>query len=119
MAVVAIPPKIPIFHFRRLRYSNVNIERARNCTTVPNTNAMATDRNIPRITDSALPVLSSSETPSAPGSPHILISAITNAAPSSSKTIDTVVEVGIPSELNTSRRMMSVTITAMKIHIRS
>ena len=38
-------------------------------------------------------------------------------APRSSNTIETVVEVGIPRELNTSSRMMSVTITARHIYI--
>ena len=43
----------------------------------------------------------------------------TNVAPSSSNTIDTVVDVGMPSVLKMSSRMMSVTMTAMKMHIRS
>ncbi len=51
--------------------------------------------------------------------PAIFISATANEAPSSSKTIDTVVDVGIPSELNMSSSMMSVTITAMNMHTRS
>ena len=89
-----------------------------NCTTVPKKKAIATDRNIPRITDRAFSVLSKSSKPR-PMPPAILINATTKVAPSSSKTIDTVVDVGIPSELNTSRRMMSVTITAMKMQIRS
>ena len=33
--------------------------------------------------------------------------------------IDTVVEVGMPKELNTSSKMMSVTITAIKMQIKS
>ena len=51
--------------------------------------------------------------------PAILIRATTNVAPKSSNTIDTVVEVGIPSELKMSSSMISVTITAMKMHIKS
>ena len=92
--------------------------RERNCTTVPNTNAMATDRNMPRITDNAFSVFRRSLSPrSIP--PAILMRATTKVAPSSSKTMETVVDVGIPNELKMSRSMMSVTITAMKIHIRS
>ncbi len=45
----------------------------------------------------------------------ILNSATTNVAPSSSNTIDTVVDVGIPRELNMSSNIMSVTITAMNM----
>ena len=37
--------------------------------------------------------------------------------PSSSKTRDTVVEVGIPIELNTSSRTTSVSMTASRIHM--
>ena len=73
---------------------------------------------MPRITDSAFSVLSSSLNPSEVP-PAIFIRATTNVAPSSSNTIDTVVDVGMPSELKMSRRMMSVTMTAMKMHIRS
>ena len=51
--------------------------------------------------------------------PAIFIRATTNVAPRSSKTSDTVVDVGIPRVLNRSRRMMSVTMTVMKMHIRS
>ena len=42
-----------------------------------------------------------------------------NVAPRSSNTMDTVVEVGIPRELKTSRSMISVTITARKIYMSS
>ena len=41
------------------------------------------------------------------------------AAPKSSNTSDTVVEVGMPSELNTSSTITSVTITARKTTITS
>ncbi|GFI67545.1 hypothetical protein IMSAG192_01077 [Muribaculaceae bacterium] len=119
IAVVAKPPYMPIFHFRRLLYSKENMARVINCTMVPNTNAMATDKNIPSITDRAFSVLRRSISDNAESSPHIFIRAITNAAPSSSNTIDTVVDVGMPRELNMSRSMMSVTITAMNMHMRS
>ena len=118
MAVRQMPPNIPMVHFRRVRKLKVNMRRAMNCTIVPNTNATATERKMPSITDRAFSVFRSWSNPS-PMPPAILMSATTNVAPSSSKTIETVVEVGIPSELNMSSRMMSVTITAMKMHIRS
>ena len=81
--------------------------------------AIATDRNIPMITESAFSVLSKSLKPSPVVSEAILISDTTKVAPSSSKTIETVVDVGIPSVLNMSSSMMSVTITAMKMQMRS
>ena len=85
---------------------------------MPKKNAIATERKIPRMTDNAFSVFRRSLKPrSLP--PVIFISATTNVAPSSSNTIDTVVDVGIPSELNTSSRMMSVTMTAMKMQMRS
>ena len=72
------------------------------------------------ITDSAFSVLSSSANPSCPvESPAILIKARTNVPPNSSKTIDTVVEVGIPRLLKISSSTTSVTITARKMHISS
>ena len=43
--------------------------------------------------------------------------AMVNVPPNSSNTSDTVVEVGMPIVLNTSRTMTSVTITARKIVI--
>ena len=46
-----------------------------------------------------------------------MIHARQKVPPSNSKTSETVVLVGIPSELNTSRRMTSVSMTAMKIHM--
>ena len=39
------------------------------------------------------------------------------AAPNNSKTIETVVEVGIPKVLNTSNSNISVIITAIKMYI--
>lgn len=119
MAVQAMPPKRPTFHFRRLLNSKVKIRRERNCTTVPNTKAMPTERKIPRITESAFSVLSKSPTPRVFSGAAILKSATTNVAPRSSNTSETVVEVGIPSELNTSSRITSVTITAIKMAITS
>ena len=47
----------------------------------------------------------------------IFINAIATEAPRSSKTIETVVEVGIPSVLKKSNNKTSVTITAIKIII--
>ena len=119
MAVHATPPNRPAFQRRWLLYSKVNSRRARYCTRVPKTKAMPTDRKMPRITDSAFSVLSRSPMPSSLPGAAILNRATTNVEPSSSNTSDTVVEVGIPSELKTSSRMTSVTMTAMKIAMRS
>ena len=47
----------------------------------------------------------------------IFINAIATAAPSNSKTIETVVEVGMPTELKKSSNKISVIITAIKIII--
>ena len=97
---------------------NENTRRDIIWTTVPKKNAIATDRKIPIITERAFSVFRRSLNPmSRP--PAIFISATTNVAPSSSKTIETVVEVGIPRELKMSSRIMSVTITAIKMQIRS
>ena len=85
---------------------------------MPKKNAMATERKMPSITDKAFSVFSKSCNPR-PMPPAILTRATAKAAPRSSNTIDTVVDVGIPKELNTSRSMMSVTITAINMHIRS
>jgi len=47
------------------------------------------------------------------------ISDIATAAPNSSKTMETVVEVGKPKVLNKSSKMTSVSMTAKKINISS
>ena len=139
MAVTDSPPKIPIFSDEEslpsilpdwsvvrpfTRNVNVKTTRAIHCTIVPSTNAMATDRKMPRITEIAFSVLSKSPNVSnAPLSvvapPDICIKAMANAPPSNSKTKLTVVDVGIPNVLNTSSSTTSVTITAKKTHITS
>ena len=86
---------------------------------MPKTNAIATERNMPIMTDRAFSVFIRSSKPRPVASDAIFISATANVAPSSSNTIDTVVDVGIPNVLNTSSRMMSVTITAINMHMRS
>ena len=80
---------------------------------------MATDRKMPKITERAFSVFSKSLKASPVASVAIFMIDTTKVAPSSSKTIDTVVDVGSPRVLNTSSRMMSVTITAMKMHTKS
>ena len=57
MAVAHIPPNMPIFHLMLRLKRNENMVREMNCTTVPNTKAIATDRNMPSITDNAFSVL--------------------------------------------------------------
>ena len=70
------------------------------------------------MTDNALLELRRSDISRLP-SVDILRSAKTNVPPKSSNTNDTVVDVGIPRELNTSRTITSVTITARKSIITS
>ena len=90
------------------------------CTTTPTIKAMATERKMPRMTDRAFSVFSSVPNESSPvGSARIFNSAKTNVPPNNSKTIETVVEVGMPSVLNTSSNTTSVTITARNMHISS
>ena len=90
------------------------------CTTVPATKAIATERKMAIITESAFSVFIMSPRLSIPvSSPIIFRIARTNVPPSSSNTIETVVEVGSPNVLNMSSSTTSVTITARKIHIRS
>ena len=86
------------------------------CTNIPKKKAIATDTKIAMMTDSALSVLMRSPN-SSELSPYTLIKARANVPPSNSNTIDTVVEVGIPMELNTSSRTTSVSITASRMHI--
>ena len=74
---------------------------------------------MPSITDKAFSVFSRSLNPNPVASPAILMSDTTKVAPRSSNTIDTVVDVGIPNVLNMSSRIISVTITAMKMQLRS
>ena len=139
MLVTAMPPKMPIFSDEpnRLpilpftsvvlpftRYVNVNTIRATHCTNEPNTKAIATLKKMPKITLRAFSVFNKSPsdraTPSTPAVPFkIFINAMAKAPPSSSNTILTVVEVGIPMVLKMSSRMISVTITARKTHITS
>ena len=109
---MAIPPKSPILRpspFLRLKEKMM---REMYCTSAPKTNAMGTLKKIPIITCTALAELMHSSKLK-PVSPRILMSVKANAAPSISNTSDTVVDVGIPKELNMSSSTMSVTITAM------
>ena len=87
------------------------------CTTEPKKKAIATDRNIAKITVNALSVFSRSPNCKAPSEWAILIRASATVPPKSSNTRETVVEVGIPNELNTSNRTTSVSITANRMHI--
>ena len=82
----------------------------------PKTKATATETKMATMTDKALSVLSRSPKVS-DGSPAILMQASMKVPPRSSKTSETVVEVGMPSELKMSRMMTSVTITARKMVI--
>ena len=79
---------------------------------------MATLTKMAIITLSALSELSRSLYVSV-SSPIIFIVARMNVPPNNSNTSDTVVEVGMPSVLNMSSTMTSVTITARKMVITS
>ena len=76
-------------------------------------NAIATERNIEIMIVMALSVFSISPVNSEFGASIVAI----NEAPSNSKTIETVVEVGSPSELKRSSRKTSLITTARYIHI--
>jgi len=95
----------------------VNNIRERYCTKVPKKKAIATETKIARITVRALSVLSKSPNCKAPSVLMILISANATVPPNNSKTSETVVEVGIPSELKMSSNTTSVSITATRIHM--
>src|SRR5690606_15408616 len=86
-------------------------------TRTPEVKAIKMDRKIPEIIENVLSILMYcrlAETGS-------FFSMVNNkptiqAAPSNSNTIETVVEVGNPRVLKTSRSTISVSITAKKIH---
>ena len=84
------------------------------CTMTPKTKAMATLTKMAIITFKACSVFSKSLNPREE-SAAILIMANMKVAPNSSKTMDTVVEVGIPKRLKISKTMTSVTMTDRKI----
>ena len=92
--------------------------RLSHITTMPMTKEMATETKMAMITCRALSELSRSAYSSV-GSPITLSSASIAVPPSSSKTSETVVEVGMPSVLKASSTMMSVTITASMMVITS
>ena len=85
---------------------------------------MATERKMPKITEMAFSVLSrspnESKVPSIAVAPLAICSnAMAKAPPNNSNTIETVVDVGMPSVLNMSSNTTSVTITARNTHITS
>lgn len=90
--------------------------RASHCTNIPKKKAMATDTKMAMITESALSVLIRSPNARV-ASLFTLIRERAKVPPSSSKTSETVVEVGMPMELKTSRRTTSVSMTASSIHM--
>ncbi len=79
---------------------------------LPTMNAMAIEIKIPEIIASAFPLLMKSPSCSPVSVVHNVKSATATAAPSSSNTSETVVEVGSPKVLNRSSRITSVSITA-------
>ncbi len=119
MAVMQRPPKMPIFHFRFRWKLKVKIRRVMYCTREPKKKATATERKMAIMTVRALSVLMKSAIGVLESSAIILTAARVKEAPRSSKTRLTVVDVGSPSELKMSRRMMSATMTARKMLISS
>ena len=92
--------------------------RESHITAVPKKKAIATDTKMAMMTLSALLEFIRSVIMS-DGSAFILKSARMKVAPRSSKTSDTVVEVGMPRVLKMSSTTTSVTITASNIVITS
>ena len=88
------------------------------CTTEPKKKATATERKMAMMTCSALEVFSICKTCRL-GSSKPLSIAIQKAAPRSSKTMETVVEVGSPKVLKMLIKMMSVTTAARQMVITS
>jgi hypothetical protein len=115
-AVIAKPPKMaPKYGYVRFTL-NENKIRAIYITTDPVMNATTTEIRMPEIIASALSVLmywlsEASEPPLL----KIFTEATATAEPNSSKTSETVVEVGRPKVLKRSRRIMSVSITAINM----
>ena len=90
--------------------------RASHCTNIPKKKAMATDTKMAMMTERALSVLIRSPMARV-ASLFTLIRERAKVPPSNSNTSETVVEVGIPIELNTSSRTTSVSMTASRIHM--
>ena len=111
MAVSANPHHIAPKYLNEFLYLNEKIIRVINIIRLPTTKAMAMETKIPEIMANAFPLLMY-WTKSPPFACQMLKSATATAAPSNSKTSETVVEVGKPSELKTSSRITSVSITA-------
>ncbi len=89
------------------------------CTNAPTVNAITTETSIPEIIAKALSELMywDNSAKAEPPATLILTTATATAAPSNSKTTETVVEVGIPKALNVSSMITSVIITARKMTI--
>ena len=92
--------------------------RESHCTAIPKIKAMATDTKMAMMTLKALSLFRRSLNVKVL-SLAILMTARTNVAPRSSKTNDTVVDVGMPSVLNMSRITTSATMTARNTIITS
>ena len=94
----------------------VKTRRTRYWTTEPAMKATTTETRMPVMMVRALEVLMKSTTSASEASAtQSLYIAAAMALPKSSKTMDTVVDVGSPRELKVSRSRTSLTITAKKI----
>ncbi len=89
------------------------------CTKAPIENATTTDSRIPKMISVAFAVFMYCPKSAIVCESEVLIfiKDIITAAPNNSKTIDTVVDVGIPKVLKKSNSRMSVIITAIKMII--
>ena len=97
-------------------YESNNLETY--CTTAPTEKATKTESKIPPIICVALVTLIySASILASPPVAKILINETATAAPNSSNTIETVVDVGIPRVLKKSSNNMSVIITAINMII--
>ncbi len=111
MAVSASPAQIEPMYLKFFLYLNENKSLDNHIMPDPNTNAITTEIRIPEIIVSALAeLIYSIKTPVSVL--QISTNATATAAPNNSKINDTVVDVGKPKVLKTSRRITSVTITA-------
>ena len=84
---------------------------------VPKVKAIATETNMAKITDKAFYVLINTPKLKSPLICMILNNERANAPPNNSKTIETVVDVGIPKKLKVSSKITSVIITPIKMAI--
>jgi len=118
IALIATPPHKEPKYLRVFLKSKVKTSRVTYCTNAPIPKAITTDSRMPEIIRRALAeLIKSLICLVSPVVETILRIEIPTAAPSNSKTIETVVDVGNPKVLKRSSRITSVIITARKINM--